>query len=119
MGESNAKEKAAQEKAEKMNAHRKHAKAVENTAAQRAVDTKEYLVTDKGIDPSRITAATGTGDDQKVENYLVPAGATFGSDVQGTSPVDESAVKPQVRKALPMSHHPHGKHATMKRHARK
>src|SRR6266567_599532 len=109
VGESNAKEKAAQEKAEKMNAHRKHAKAVENTAAQRAVDTKEYLVTDKGIDPSRITVATGTGDDQKVENYLVPAGATFGSDVQGTSPVDESAVKPQVRKPLPERHHKHVK----------
>src|SRR6266567_5075285 len=119
VGQSNAKEKAAQEKAEKMNAHRKHAKEVEDTAAQRAVDTKEYLVTDKGIDPSRITVATGTSDDQKVENYLVPAGATFGSDVPGTSPVDESAVKPQVRKPLPMRHHPHGKHATMRKHAGK
>ena len=102
-----------------MNAHRKHAKEVENTAAQRAVNTKEYLVTDKGIDPSRITVATGTGDDQKVENYLVPAGATFGSDVQGTSPVDESAVKAQIRKPLPMRHHSHAKHASMKTHAKK
>jgi hypothetical protein len=112
VGESNAKEKAAQEKAEKVNAHRKHAKEVENTAAQRAVNTKEYLVTDKGIDPSRITVASGAGDDQKVENYLVPAGATFGSDVQGTSPVDESTVKAQVRKPLPERHH---KHASMKK----
>ncbi len=111
VGESNAKEKAAQEKAEKLNAKRKHAKPVENTAAQRAVNTKEYLVTDKGIDPSRITVATGTGDDQKVENYLVPSGANFGSDVSGTSPVDETAVKAQVRKALPERHH---KHATKK-----
>jgi hypothetical protein len=112
VGESNAKEKAAQEKAEKMNAHRKHAKPVVNMAAQRAVNSKEYLVTDKGIDPSRITVATGSGDDQKVENYLVPSGATFGSDVQGTSPVDESTVKAQVRKPLPERHH---KHASMKK----
>jgi hypothetical protein len=107
VGESNAKEKAAQDKAEKLNAKRKHPKDVENTAAQRAVNTKEYLVTDKGIDPSRITVATGTGDDQKVEDYLVPAGANFGSDVQGTSPVDETKVKAQVRKPLPERHHKH------------
>jgi hypothetical protein len=107
VGESNAKEKAAQDKAEKLNAKRKHPKDVENTAAQRAVNTKEYLVTDKGIDPSRITVATGTGDDQKVEDYLVPAGANFGSDVQGTSSVDETKVKPQVRKPLPERHHRH------------
>ena len=112
VGESNAKEKAAQEKAEKLNAKRKHPKEVENTAAQRAVNTKEYLVTDKGIDPSRITVSTGTGDDQKVENYLVPSGANFGADVQGTSPVDESTVKAQVRKPLPERHHKHG---TMKK----
>jgi len=105
VGESNAKEKAAQAKAEKLNAKRRHPKEVENTAAQRAVNTKEYLVTDKGIDPSRITVATGTGDDQKVENYLVPSGANFGSDVQGTAPVDESSVKAQVRKPLPQRHH--------------
>jgi hypothetical protein len=105
VGESNAKEKAAQEKAAKMNAKRRHAKEVEDTAAQRAVNTKEYLVTDKGIDPSRITVATGTGDDQKVENYLVPSGANFGADVQGSTPVDESKVKAQVRKPLPERHH--------------
>jgi len=105
VGESNAKEKAAQDKAEKLNAKRRHPKEVENTAAQRAVNAKEYLVTDKGIDPSRITVAAGTGDDQKVENYLVPSGANFGSDVQGTTPVDESTVKAQVRKPLPQRHH--------------
>jgi hypothetical protein len=108
VGESNAKEKDAQAKAEKLNAKRRHPKEVEATADQRAVNTKEYLVTDKGIDPSRITVATGTGDDQKVENYLVPSGANFGSDVQGTTPVDESKVKAQVRKPLPERHH-HGR----------
>jgi hypothetical protein len=80
---------------------RKHAK-VEDLAAQRAVNTKDYLVVEKGIDASRISVATGTTDEQKVENYLVPSGATFANDVTGTTPVDETVVKPQVRKPLPV-----------------
>ncbi|MGA3011419.1 MAG: hypothetical protein ABSD72_14265, partial [Terracidiphilus sp.] len=59
-----------------------------------------YLVTDKGIDASRITVATGTTDAQEVETYLVPAGANFAADVQGTTPVDETMVKAQPRKAV-------------------
>lgn len=102
VGESTSEEKAEQEKA--AGSKRKHAKAVENFAPQRAVNTKQYLVTDKGIDPSRITVATGTGDNQQVENYLVPAGADFNTDVQGTTPVDENTVKPQERKPLPERH---------------
>ncbi|HEY3704148.1 MAG TPA: outer membrane beta-barrel protein [Terracidiphilus sp.] len=105
VGELNAKEKAAYDKAQTAASRRKKAKPVENLAAQRAVNTKDYLVTDKGIDPSRITVATGTGDDQKVENYLVPSGANFNSDITGTNPVDESTVKAQKRKALPERHH--------------
>jgi outer membrane protein OmpA-like peptidoglycan-associated protein len=81
----------------------KHAK-VQDLAAARAVNTKDYLVTEKGIDASRISAATGTTDGKKVENYLVPSGATFSSDVAGTTPVDETVVKPQARKALPAKH---------------
>ena len=73
-------------------------------AAQRAVNAKDYLVTEQGIDASRISVATGTTDGQTVENYLVPAGATFGTDVTGTTPVDETAVKPQVRKPLAERH---------------
>jgi outer membrane protein OmpA-like peptidoglycan-associated protein len=106
VGESNAKEKAKTEKQQKFAARHKRAK-VEDFAAQRAVNTKDYLVTEKGIDASRITVSTGTGDDQKVEDYLVPAGADFNTDVQGTTPVDESTVKPQVRKPLPTRHHHH------------
>ncbi len=102
VGESTAKERANEQKAA---AHRRHGGEVVNPAAQRAVDTKQYLVTDKGIDASRITVATGLGDDQKVENYMVPAGAKFGEDVQGTTPVDESKVKAQARKPLPQRHH--------------
>ena len=73
-------------------------------AAQRAVNAKDYLVTEQGIDASRISVATGTTDGQTVEDYLVPAGATFSADVTGTTAVDETAVKPQVRKPLPERH---------------
>jgi len=69
------------------------------------VNTKEYLVTEKGIDASRISAASGTTDGQTVEDYLVPAGATFTNDVQGTTPVDETMVKPEGRKPLGEKHH--------------
>jgi hypothetical protein len=77
----------------------KHAKT-EDFAAERAVNTKEYLVTEKGIDASRVNVATGSVDGQTVEDHLVPAGATFTSDVQGAAPVDETVVKPEVRKPL-------------------
>ena len=103
VGESDAKEKALTEKQTAYAAKHKHAK-VEDSAAQRAVNAKDYLVTEQGIDASRITAATGTTDGQTVEDYLVPAGATFSADVPGTTPVDETAVKPQVRKPLAERH---------------
>ena len=103
VGESDAKEKATTEKQETYAAKHKHAK-VEDSAAQRAVNAKDYLVTEQGIDASRISVATGTTDGQTVEDYLVPAGATFSSDVSGTTPVDETQVKPQVRKPLPERH---------------
>jgi hypothetical protein len=84
----------------------KHRRAtVDQFAAQRAVNTKDYLVTEQGIDASRISVTTGSTAGQTVENYLVPAGATFTNDVQGTNPVDETAVKPQERKPLAEKHH--------------
>ena len=98
-GRSDAKEKEKTAKEQKAALKHKHLK-VEDMAAQRAVNVKEYLVTEKGIDASRISVATGTADDQTVENYLVPAGATFTADVQGTTPVDETVVKAEVRKPL-------------------
>jgi hypothetical protein len=78
----------------------KHAKAVD-FAAQRAVNTKDYLVTEKGIDASRISVVTGTTDGETVEDYLVPSGASFSADVAGTTAVDETVVKPVARKPLP------------------
>lgn len=80
-------------------------KKPEALAAQRAVNTKAYLVTEKGIDASRVSVRTGTQGNKEVENYLVPAGATFDSDVQGTTPVDESTVKVQARKAAAAVRH--------------
>jgi hypothetical protein len=81
----------------------KHVKVVD-MAAERAVNAKEYLVTDKGIDATRVSVMTGKADGQKAENYLVPSGATFANDVQGATAVDETAVKPEVRKALAEKH---------------
>jgi hypothetical protein len=106
VGQSDDKEKALTAKQEKYAEHHKHAKVTE-FAAQRAVNAKEYLVADQGIDASRISVATVPTDGQTVQNYLVPSGADFGADISGTTPVDESAVKPEVRKALPERHHHH------------
>jgi hypothetical protein len=98
VGESNTEEKTPPKH------HHKNAKVVD-FAAQRAVNAKDYLVTEKGIDASRISVTTSATEGQKVENYLVPADAVFSSDVQGTTPVDESAVKAQERKPLAERHH--------------
>jgi outer membrane protein OmpA-like peptidoglycan-associated protein len=104
VGTADAKEQAKTEKQEKYAAKHKRAKVM-NFAAQRAVNAKDYLVTEKGIDASRISVATGTEDSQSVQNYLVPAGANFSADVQGTTPVDESTMKVETRKALGERHH--------------
>jgi outer membrane protein OmpA-like peptidoglycan-associated protein len=69
---------------------RKNAKAVD-LAAQRAVNTKDYLVTEKGIDPSRVQVYIGQTDGQTVTTTLVPAGATL--DTSGLVVVDEVVVK--------------------------
>jgi hypothetical protein len=60
-------------------------------AGERAVNTKDYLVTEKGIDASRISAYTGSDDAKTVTTTLIPAGATLSTT--GLTPVDESAVK--------------------------
>jgi outer membrane protein OmpA-like peptidoglycan-associated protein len=93
---------------EKILKGKKKREMMADLAAQRAVNTKDYLVKEKGIDASRISVRTGTQSANEVENYLVPAGATFDSDVPGTTAVDESTVKPQARVALgakPAAHH--------------
>jgi OmpA family len=94
VGNSTAAEKAAAAKAKRQPAP--------DLAAERAVNAKDYLVNEKGIDASRISVFTGTEDVQRVNSTLVPAGATL--DTTGKTPVDESAVKavprtPPARKA--------------------
>jgi hypothetical protein len=100
VGNSDAKEKTKLAKDQKLALKNKHLK-VTDPAAERAVNAKDYLVTEKGIDGSRISAATGTVDGQTAQDYLVPSGASFTADVTGTTPVDETAVKAQPRKPLP------------------
>ena len=103
VGEQSSDEAAITAKEQKKALKNKHAK-VDLFAAQRAVNAKDYLVTEQGIDASRISVATGSTDGQTEENYLVPSGATFTTDVTGTTPVDETAVKPQERKPLAEKH---------------
>jgi hypothetical protein len=61
-----------------------------SAAEERAVNTKAYLVTDKGIDASRIMLYTGTDDSKTVTTTLVPEGAT--NPAASDTTVDESAV---------------------------
>ncbi len=48
-----------------------------NMAEQRAVNTKDYLVREKGIDPGRLEIRAGSGGTQTVDIWVVPAGASF------------------------------------------
>ncbi len=96
VGNSDAKEKAAYEKAS-----RSTRKPVVEDAAQRAVNARDYLVTEKGIDPSRVVVYTGSGDSRTVDTTLVPTGATL--DTTGLTPVDES-VKPVARTSPAKKH---------------
>jgi outer membrane protein OmpA-like peptidoglycan-associated protein len=100
VGEANAKEQAATAKEVKAAKKNKHLK-VKDLAAERAVNVKEYLVKEKGIDASRISVYTGTENAQKVETYLVPAGANFAADVPTATPVNEAVVKPAPIKKAP------------------
>jgi hypothetical protein len=64
-------------------------------AAERAVNTKEYLavepVNPTKVDAERIQPRIDTGADQRVDLWIVPAGATFPAG--DTTVVDESKVK--------------------------
>ncbi|HWZ50865.1 MAG TPA: OmpA family protein [Granulicella sp.] len=72
-------------------------KRADKFAAERAVNAKDYLVTDKGIDASRLTVYTGSTDAKTATTTLIPAGASF--DSTGDTPVDEAALK-----AKPVQH---------------
>jgi hypothetical protein len=96
VGNENAKEQKADARMAKMKHHKPSA------AEARAVNTKEYLVTEKGIDASRIMVYTGTDDAQTVTTSLVPAGAT--NPAASATPVDESAVKAVPRTPVKKAH---------------
>jgi hypothetical protein len=64
-------------------------------AAQRAENTKQYLVKEKGIDASRISVYTGSQDGKTVTTTLIPSGATM--DTTGVTAVDESAINTRPR----------------------
>jgi hypothetical protein len=82
-------------------------------ASERAVNEKEYLVTEKGLDASSISVYIGTAGTNSDATTLIPAGATF--DTTGLTPVDETAVKAVPRKPLGERHHSH--HHSMAMHA--
>ncbi len=84
-----------------------------NLAAQRAVNAKAYLVQEQGVDSSRVEVRQGTGQQQLADIIWVPQGADENacSDLQNTTPVDESMVQPsenaypKPRAAAPAHHH--------------
>jgi outer membrane protein OmpA-like peptidoglycan-associated protein len=76
-----------------------------NLAAERAVDSKFYLVEGEAqqhIDASRIEVRTGSGGTKTAEYWIVPSGATF--DSTGTESVDESRVKAIPDHPKPAAH---------------
>jgi hypothetical protein len=90
----------------------KHRKMASKYAAERAVNTKDYLVKEKGLDASRIKVYTGSDDSRSVASMIIPAGADTSSMV--ATPVDESSVMAQPRKAMS-----HKKMKSMKKHSKK
>ncbi|AEU37620.1 OmpA family protein [Granulicella mallensis] len=82
-------------------------KMAEHKAAERAVNEKAYLVTEKGVDSSRISVYTGSAGDKSAATTIIPVGATL--DTTGLTPVDESAIKVQPRKSLGAGHRHHHK----------
>ncbi len=94
---------------------RKQALAEKETlhrAALRAVNEKDYLVKEKGLDPSSIEVYTGQDGTNSDQTVLIPTGANL--DTNGLTPVDETSVKPIPRKPLGVrhAHHHHKKAAS-------
>lgn len=74
-------------------------KKMEQYAAERALNSKDYLTggeAKQGIDPTRIEVRTGDNTGSTADYWLVPSGANFTE--QGTTPVDESKMKQPVKK---------------------
>ena len=72
-------------------------------AAERAVNEKDYLVKEKGVDASRITVYTGAAGNKASATTIIPDGANF--DTTGLTPVDEAKYHAQPRNAPARRHH--------------
>jgi opacity protein-like surface antigen len=60
-------------------------------ASERAVNTRAYLVREKGIDSSRITVYTGSLSEKTVSTTLIPPDAIF--DAKGDTPIDQNSLR--------------------------
>ncbi len=77
-------------------------------AAQRAVNAKDYLVSEKGLDPGRISVFVGSDQSNDVTSVLVPSGTALDT---AATPVNEQAVHAEARRPLAA-----GRRAPAKRH---
>jgi hypothetical protein len=73
-----------------------------DAAAERTLNEKQYLVVEKGIEPSRIEVRTGETAGRTADNILVPPGATW--DPSGTDSFDPARVQ---RHGQPYAPGPH------------
>ncbi len=60
-------------------------------AAERALNVKQYLIDEKGIDAGRIQVRTGETVDRTADTVLVPPGASW--DTQGTESFDPARIQ--------------------------
>jgi hypothetical protein len=60
-------------------------------AAERALNIRQYLTMEKGIDPTRIYVRTGDTSGRTARTVLAPAGAVF--EGTGSRPFDEASIK--------------------------
>jgi hypothetical protein len=76
-------------------------------AAQRAVNTRAYLVEEKGLDAGRISVFTGSDQGNTVTSVLLPSGAVLAT---AATPVNEQAFPAETRKPLAARHRAVVKH---------
>jgi hypothetical protein len=60
-------------------------------AAERAMNARQYLTQEKGVEPSRIELRVGETSGRSLDDVLVPSGATFNNP--NTRDFDENAIK--------------------------
>jgi len=73
-----------------------------NIAARRAINVKQYLVDEKGIDAARIEVRTGNAGKADVDSSLIPSGATFVP--LETNPVDMGTISLDPKRTKPVKH---------------